>query len=433
MPVARVYGAAGDTKGFFFPTGRLEARTFDDEVVTLTAPIVSGPDAGRSATVEWVGAFDLEGGEGTISEWRESVGGKLCYSLRFDAPVDVSDVFEGLDHAFADGFAFRGNRFDNTMAAGAGKDALQGGDGDDALDGRAGDDRAYGGGGDDQIYGGGGDDLLYGGAGSNLLRGGGGDDILDNRGHSGFRLVGGPGDDTYRIDEIGPSDSFLIEGAAGGHDTVRFYGPRFALPDHVEDLRMVGRFDQPAVAMGNDLENRIFGTDGVDRISGGLGDDAVFGGGGGDTLIAGGGADALYGGAGGDVLVATGGRTSLDGGPGDDTLKVFSAARDFLRGGAGADEFWFGSAAAAGATRFSHDVINDFDPGEDRVDLTAVARRETVDGAMVFVGGREFSGTQAEVRYVGRLLLGDTDADAVADFRIEFAERVAFEAINLDL
>lgn len=80
-----------------------------------------------------------------------------------------------------------------------------------------------------------------------------------------------------------------------------------------------------------------------------------------DTLIGGAGADLLSGGAGHDVLM---------GAAGDDIL-VDGAGRDTLTGGAGADLFVLGRDGA-------EDRIEDFEPGQDRIDLTSWGRLYSV-------------------------------------------------------
>jgi Ca2+-binding RTX toxin-like protein len=73
--------------------------------------------------------------------------------------------------------------------------------------------------------------------------------------------------------------------------------------------------------------------------------------------------DLLTGGAGNDILRGGGGRDRIDGGAGNDTIDGGSGA-DRLAGGAGADVFRFAATDGPG------DVILDFHPGEDRIDLS---------------------------------------------------------------
>lgn len=82
------------------------------------------------------------------------------------------------------------------------------------------------------------------------------------------------------------------------------------------------------------------------------------------TLVGRAGKDRLQGTSGHDVIDGAGGRDKLKGGAGDDTLYDGKGA-DKLTGGAGADLFIFD---ADGAT----DRIIDFEPGVDRIDLSAI-------------------------------------------------------------
>jgi Ca2+-binding RTX toxin-like protein len=135
---------------------------------------------------------------------------------------------------------------------------------------------------------------------------------------------------------------------------------------------------------------------GIDRLSGGSGNDILTGGAGADALIGGNGVDtASYADSGGGVNVnlgtnvATGGAAEgdtfssieivigskfgdkLTGGNGNDDLRgragddVITGGRgsDQLTGGAGADKFAFKDA------RFGRDTITDFENGTDLIDL----------------------------------------------------------------
>ncbi|WP_108887577.1 calcium-binding protein [Pseudoprimorskyibacter insulae] len=102
------------------------------------------------------------------------------------------------------------------------------------------------------------------------------------------------------------------------------------------------------------------------------------------------GADRLTGGALDNLMLGQGGNDTLSGGPGDDTL-IAGAGYDTLTGGAGADVF----VLEAGRTR---DTITDFQPGQDRIDLSGWGRlydvsaldiRSRDDGALILWQGEE--------------------------------------------
>ncbi len=140
------------------------------------------------------------------------------------------------------------------------------------------------------------------------------------------------------------------------------------------------------------------GTNGLDRIDAGAGDDWIYGFGGNDTVIGGDGNDFLFGdtgegrdgfvqslvfntgaagndsilgGAGNDALFGGGGSDTLNGGSGADTLNGGSG-RDLLTGGGGGDLFLFDD-GDSGPAASARDVILDFSRAEgDRIDLSAI-------------------------------------------------------------
>ncbi|WP_232818533.1 calcium-binding protein [Elioraea thermophila] len=120
--------------------------------------------------------------------------------------------------------------------------------------------------------------------------------------------------------------------------------------------------DTILAASGNDL---VVGGDGDDTIDAGAGNDAIFGGAGhdvidggdgGDVLDGGAGDDTMTGGAGNDRLFGGGGSDTLVGGAGDDVLDGGSG-NDTLIGGSGNDTFVFTSGGGK-------DVVLDFSNGD---------------------------------------------------------------------
>lgn len=174
MHTAKVYDAAGATTDFFYDTGEpdpVSARLHD---LVMRAEILSGRLEGKVATIDWHGTFDLDAGLGSVTEWSESVAGKLHFRLTLDRPIDLADLFDGWDTDEA--LRFIGNRFANIFHADSGADRLFGYGGADRLFGQAGNDLLSGGNGTDRLYGGSGSDILDGGAGRDLLSGGKGAD-----------------------------------------------------------------------------------------------------------------------------------------------------------------------------------------------------------------------------------------------------------------
>lgn len=89
---------------------------------------------------------------------------------------------------------------------------------------------------------------------------------------------GGMGDDTYLIDNV---DQQVIELKGQGIDTVESY-ISYTLPAYVENLKLLS---QGTTGIGNELANRIMGSDGDDVLNGKGGNDWLFGGAGNDTFV----------------------------------------------------------------------------------------------------------------------------------------------------
>lgn len=219
-------------------------------------------------------------------------------------------------------------------------DEVRGLGGDDVISGLRGDDSLWGEDGDDTLLGGGGADRLFGGAGLDTLLGGDGDDRLFAVA-DGDRLDGGAGTDraSYVFAESGVGVDL---GAGTGPDT----------------LVSIERID------GSQLGDLISGDDGPNRLRGLGGADVLQGGGGDDILIGGERGDRLEGGAGDDLL--TGGR-------GDHLF------RD--------DVFVIRAETAGGRSSLvslGSDLIGDFTPGEDRLELAFAWDGGGIAGAALF-------------------------------------------------
>ncbi|MCB1521515.1 MAG: cadherin-like domain-containing protein, partial [Hyphomicrobiaceae bacterium] len=123
-----------------------------------------------------------------------------------------------------------------------------------------------------------GDDTIVGSGNSNdVLNGGSGADHMEGAG----------GDDTYVVDNAG---DFVVETVLGGRDDVISLID-YTLPDEVEDLTLAG---DARLGVGNELGNRMTGSDGDDQLSGLDGADSLVGGLGDDLLIGGSGNDNYF-------------------------------------------------------------------------------------------------------------------------------------------
>jgi Ca2+-binding RTX toxin-like protein len=188
--------------------------------------------------------------------------------------------FDGIENATllgTAGLALTGDEFANELNGNTGANKIGGGAGDDSLEGDAG------------------NDTLDGGAGADAL-------------------AGGAGNDLYIIDDFGDS---VDETDGSGIDTVHAF-TSFTLPGDVEILRLFGG---DLTGNGNDIDNLITGTDGLNYLFGAGGNDTLDGGAGIDFLGGGDGQDSILGGAGDDVLIGHGGADMLVGGSGQDTYR----------------------------------------------------------------------------------------------------------------
>lgn len=105
-----------------------------------------------------------------------------------------------------------------------------------------------------------------------------GDDRLVAR-HEDVVLVGGAGNDSYRITKEGAE---IVETVDGGHDTVDTWRS-ITLSENVEDV-VFHRENGWHYVEGNDIDNRIIAGEGQQALAGRGGDDTLTGGGGADSF-----------------------------------------------------------------------------------------------------------------------------------------------------
>ena len=284
----------------------------------------------------------------------------------------AGDTLISIDNVTGSGFAdlligdnndnvLQGLNDNDTLKGYGGQDILNGGDGEDWLYGMDGNDTLWGSDGNDKLYGGADNDtyyvdgagdvvieaagegtdlvntsvnytltanvenlttsatgwadlLLTGNALDNQITGNNGDNTL-NGGGGLDTMIGNSGDDTYVVDT---EDDVAIEAAGEGHDVVLSYSD-YVLSDNIEELSL--NVGSASSAIGNGMNNVLYGNAFDNFLNGGDGADQLSGLGGNDTFVfqidqAQG--DTVYefegnGGAAGDLLYFVGYGTAAEG------------------------------------------------------------------------------------------------------------------------
>jgi Ca2+-binding RTX toxin-like protein len=301
--------------------------------------------------------------------------------------IDASDGVTGYSDVII------GNAGNDKIYGLGGDDMLKGGGGADVLHGGEGIDTAtyedsgvgvqvslqsgtgYGGTAEgdtlisiENLYGSSYGDTLIGNAGDNKLEGAGGDDVLKGGGGA-DQLLGGTGNDTLISD--GVLDKF---DGGEGIDTVDFSVASYG--QHVDlQTGRIGYPHYPYPGTTADIQN-------VENVVGSQYNDSINGDGKDNQLS---GKD------GGDFLQGAAGNDKLDGGAGDDHVNG-GLGTDILIGGAGADtfEFWTLNDSMV-ANKVIQDVIQDFETGVDKLDLSyldfqasdLLIKNQVVDGVHV--------------------------------------------------
>ncbi|HEU0099170.1 MAG TPA: M10 family metallopeptidase C-terminal domain-containing protein [Allosphingosinicella sp.] len=250
------------------------------------------------------------------------------------------------------------------------------------------------------------DFLIYGGRGTDLLWGGKGNDIFffdSGRFAAGDRVDGGPGYDglflrgNYSLD-LG---DVTFGQALVGIENITLTS--------VTDTRYArsgdGEFDYfLTFADGNVAAGQVLTVSGAlltaqesMSVNGGRETDGMF---------------RFFGGAAGDVMIGGAKADLFHGGLGADES----------RGGGGADVFRYESTAES--ANGLPDLIFDFTPGTDRIELDRIDANSLLAGdqAFAWIGSAAFSGSAGELRAHDDgwrwLIEGDVDGDGSADFTI---------------
>ncbi|HET7717984.1 MAG TPA: alkaline phosphatase PhoX [Bauldia sp.] len=185
----------------------------------------------------------------------------------------------------------------------------------------------------------------------------------------------------------------------------------------------------PGAAISPAVESIPLGD--VDKVIGSRFDDTIVGDAAGNLFRGGKGGDRLDGAAGDDRLNGGPGNDEIIGRDGDDRIGG-GAGSDELTGGAGRDLFVFLRPAETPRKLARADIVEDFEPGLDRLHLAAIdAGPGKGDQAFHWIGGRGFHDRPGELRYKQRdlagsdddvrIVEGDIDGNGRADFRIVLA------------
>ena len=241
------------------------------------------------------------------------------------------------------------------------------------------------------LYGDGGDDVFV-GYNHNVtgsIYGGAGNDYFSQF-RAGVSLIGGPGDDVYRL-AMAPHPT-IIENVGEGIDTVQIpRGSDYIMPENIENvsiLQIPGSTLLEPTIVGNALDNRIVGNDNDETLAGQAGNDRLIGNGGSDTLFGGWGADRMT-------------------------------------GGAGVDGYYYEEIGDS-SLALGYDTITDFDATADWIDLLEIDANGTMNGNQAFNTNGTSTGTPGDLWITpygaagsaNYMIYGDVNGDGNPDFQI---------------
>ncbi len=415
------------------------------------------------------GADSLYGGSGIDTASYFAEDHKVDADLESDSAWvnGVKDTLDGIENLTGTEFSdvLKGNALANTLAGNFGADTLWGRGGNDKLYGGAANDSLIGGEGGDLLDGGSGrdkalyvfsgegvivnlvtgtglggeaqndtlisiedvdgsahDDIITGNSLDNTIMGYGGNDTLSG-GRGNDELMGGDGND---IINGGMGNDIIY--ATAGEDSYNGGGGFGYDSDTLSYMMSDGGVD---IDLQNNSASGGFADDhtivSIENLFGSVHGDTLRGNGFGNTLRGYVGDDEINGRGGADMLHGEHGNDEIKGGDGDDVI-IGGEGRDVMEGDAGADRFVFENVLHSGTTNATRDIIEDFEQGIDKIDLSGFDGRPgtPVPGhqPLDFLGEDSFNVIvgHAELRFRhndGRTIIEiDTDYDGVANTAI---------------
>jgi len=278
----------------------------------------------------------------------------------------ISHTSKGLTLIYGDG-SFAGADFPLITVQGtAANDTINGGAANELIFGLDGKDTLSGGAGNDTLVGGAGADKLSGGAGADVFR----FDVLTDSYRTsstsstdlltdfdisqdhidlsdlGFTGLGSGKNGTLNVSYNATTDRTYIKSLDADASGNRF---ELGLSGNLKDTLNASHFTFQRVIEGTDGGDTLTGTDGNDVLNGNAGTDRINGGAGADVINGGADADTLSGGTGADVF-------------------IYNSRLDSYR-----------NYNTSGSKQ--SDTIVDFDPTQDRIDLSGIGLRGLGDGS----------------------------------------------------
>lgn len=301
----------------------LDGTTNDDEMFGLNEDDTLNALAGNDFLDGGQGNDTLNGGAGNDIYMVDALGdlvkedehdgndivyASASYILSGSAWVEL---LSAIDNSATNAIDLTGNDHTTAIFGNNGVNVLTGGTGDETLLGFADNDVLNGGDGNDHLFGMNDNDTLNGGAGNDYLDGGVGININI--------MTGGTGDDTFLVQ----SNLDIVNELSGeGSDTV-FTTTSFVLAA-AASVELLSTIDNSATDTINltsgDTGALILGNNGLNTLTGRIGNDTILGFGGIDTLNGADGNDKLFGMDGFDRLNGGNGQDYLDGGSGVDAM-----------------------------------------------------------------------------------------------------------------